>query len=143
VGTHRQQRHGEDGRDYLRHRACAAFLAISFRRFLLSPWARAWPPLRPSATAAGSFPSWRARRSSAGRGIVEFLVLGGKHTNPHSPITRAGKTKARLERAKLVIVAARERAAETAQQCAAPPSTMRPPTVLQSRRLVGRFSGKF
>lgn len=81
VGTHRQQRHGEDGRDYLRHRACAAFLAISFRRFLLSPWARAWPPLRPSATAAGSFPSWRARRSSAGRGIVETLVLGGKHTN--------------------------------------------------------------
>ena len=29
---------------------------------------------------------------------------------------RAGKTKARLERAKLVIVAARARAAETAQQ---------------------------
>jgi hypothetical protein len=50
---------------------------------------------------------------------------------------RAGKTKARLERAKLVIVATRERAAETAQQ-----STMRPPTVLQRRRLVGRFSGK-
>src|SRR5215471_19322328 len=56
---------------------------------------------------------------------------------------RAGKTKARLERAKLVIVAARERAAETAQQCAAQPSTMRPPTVLQRRRLVGRFSEKF
>jgi hypothetical protein len=56
---------------------------------------------------------------------------------------RSGKTKARLERAKMVIVAARERAAETAQQCAAPPSTMRPPTVLQRRRLVGRFSGKF
>ena len=55
---------------------------------------------------------------------------------------RAGKTKARLERAKLVIVAARERAVETAQQCAAP-STMRPPTVLQRRRLGGRFSGKF
>ena len=32
-----------------------------------------------------------------------------------------------------------QRAAETAQQCAAP-STMRPPTVLQRRRLVGRFS---
>jgi hypothetical protein len=26
---------------HLRHRACAALLAISFRRFLLSPWARA------------------------------------------------------------------------------------------------------
>ena len=56
---------------------------------------------------------------------------------------RAGKTKAKLERAKLVIVVARERAAETAQQCAAPPSAMRPPTELQRRRLVGRFSGKF
>jgi len=48
----------------------------------------------------------------------------------------AGKTKARLERAKLVIVSARERAVETAQQ-------WRPPTVLQRRRLVGRFSGRF
>jgi hypothetical protein len=56
---------------------------------------------------------------------------------------RSGKAKARLERAKMVIVAARERAAETAQQRAAPPSMMRPPTVLQRRRLVGRFSGKF
>ena len=56
---------------------------------------------------------------------------------------RAGKTKARLERAKLVIVAARERAAETTQQCVVQPSMMRPPTVLQRRRLGGRFSGKF
>ncbi len=55
----------------------------------------------------------------------------------------AGKAEARLERAKLVIVAARERAVEEAQQCAAQPSTMRPPTVLQRRRLVGRFSGRF
>jgi hypothetical protein len=55
----------------------------------------------------------------------------------------ARKTKARLERAKLVIVAARERAAGAAQQRAAQLSTMRPPTVLQRRRLVGRFSGKF
>jgi hypothetical protein len=61
---------------------------------------------------------------------------------PFAAPKSAGKTKARLERAKLVIVAARERAAETAQQCAAP-SAMRPPTVLQRRRLVGRFSGKF
>jgi len=57
--------------------------------------------------------------------------------------TRAGKTKARLERAKLVIVAARERAAETAQRCVAQLAMMRPPNVLQRRRLVGRFSGKF
>ena len=55
---------------------------------------------------------------------------------------RAGKAKARLERAKLVIVAARGRAAETAQQCAVQPSTMRPPTVLQRRRLAERLSAK-
>ena len=47
---------------------------------------------------------------------------------------RADKAKARLERAKLVIVAARERATETAQECVAQ---------LARRRLVGRFSGKF
>ena len=55
---------------------------------------------------------------------------------------RAAKSNAKLDRAKLVIVAARERAAETARQCAAQPSTMRPPTVLQRRRLVRKFSGK-
>ncbi len=60
-----------------------------------------------------------------------------------APPKMVRKTKARLERAKLVVVAARERAAETAQQYAAQPSTMRPPTVLQRRRLAGRFSGKF
>jgi hypothetical protein len=54
---------------------------------------------------------------------------------------RMAKTGARLERAKLVIVAARESAAETARQCAAQPATMRP-TVLQRRRLIGKFSGK-
>jgi hypothetical protein len=56
---------------------------------------------------------------------------------------RADKAKARLERAKLVIVAARQRATETAQECVAQLAMMRPPNVLQRRRLVGRFSGKF
>jgi len=60
-----------------------------------------------------------------------------------APAKRARKTKARLDRAKLVIVKARERAAVTAQRYAAQPSAIRPPTVLQRRRLVGRFSGKF
>ena len=59
------------------------------------------------------------------------------------PGIRRKDQRARLERAKLVVAAARERAVETAQQCAARPSTMRPPTVLQRRRLVGRFSGRF
>jgi len=47
------------------------------------------------------------------------------------------KTKARLARAKLLIVAARERAAQTAQRYAAQPLMMRPmrrPTVLQRKR---------
>ena len=49
-------------------------------------------------------------------------------------MTKLQKTQARLERAKLVIVAARERAAEMAQQSTARPLTRRP-TVLQRRRL--------
>ena len=58
---------------------------------------------------------------------------------------RSGKAKARLERAKMVIVAARERAAATAQRYAAQPSTMRPmrpPTVLQRHRLAERLNAK-
>ncbi len=38
-------------------RAFAALLAISFRLLADMPSARAFPPLRPSATAAGSLPS--------------------------------------------------------------------------------------
>src|SRR6185437_4967346 len=38
-------------------RVVAAFLAISFRRFLLMASARALPPIRPKATAAGFLPS--------------------------------------------------------------------------------------
>jgi hypothetical protein len=60
-----------------------------------------------------------------------------------APPKIARKTKARLERAKLVVVAARERAAETAQRYSAQPSTKRPPTVLQRRGLAERFSAKF
>jgi hypothetical protein len=43
---------------FLLHRLAAAFFAISFRRLALMPSARACPPFRPSATAAGSFPSF-------------------------------------------------------------------------------------
>jgi hypothetical protein len=63
-----------------------------------------------------------------------------------APPIKARKTKARLERAKLVIVAARERAARraarTAQQYAVQLSTMRHPNVLQRRRLAERSSAK-
>jgi hypothetical protein len=55
---------------------------------------------------------------------------------------RADKARLWLERAKVVVVAAREQAAEAAQQCPVP-SVMRPPTVLQRRRLIGKFSGTF
>jgi len=53
---------------------------------------------------------------------------------------RVDKTKAWLERAKLVVAAARDRASETTQS-----STLRPmpaPTVLQRRRLAKRLSAK-
>jgi hypothetical protein len=60
-----------------------------------------------------------------------------------NPPKKARNIKTRLERAKLVIVRARERAAVTAQRYAAQPSTMRPmrpPTVLQRQRLAERLS---
>jgi septum formation topological specificity factor MinE len=49
--------------------------------------------------------------------------------------------KARIARAKLLVVAARERAIETAQQHVVP-SMKRPPTVLQRRRLAERLDAK-
>jgi hypothetical protein len=56
------------------------------------------------------------------------------------------KTKDWFERAKLVIAAARKRAARraarTAQQYAVELSMMRPPTVLQIRRLAERLSAR-
>jgi hypothetical protein len=51
------------------------------------------------------------------------------------------KTKEWFERAKLVIVAARERAVETTQQRTVP-SMKRRPTVWQRRRLAERLSAK-
>ena len=57
------------------------------------------------------------------------------------PPKRVRNTKDWFERAKLVVVAARDRAVETAQQRAAP-SIKRPPTVWQRRRLVERLSAK-
>ena len=55
------------------------------------------------------------------------------------PGIRRKDQRARLERAKLVVAAARERAVETTQQRAVP-STKRFPTVLQRRRLAERLS---
>jgi hypothetical protein len=53
--------------------------------------------------------------------------------------TMRRKARARLERAKLVIAAARERATDMAQQSPAEPLTMRP-SVLQKRRLAERLN---
>jgi hypothetical protein len=58
-----------------------------------------------------------------------------------APATRARKIEDRLERAKLVIAVARDRAVKTAQQRAAP-SMKRHPTVSQSRRLAEMLSAK-
>ena len=55
------------------------------------------------------------------------------------PGIRRKDQRARLERAKLVVAAARERAIETTQQRAAP-SMKRPPTVVHRRRLAERLS---
>src|SRR5919204_1743570 len=56
----------------------------------------------------------------------------------------ARKTKARLARAQSLVVAARERATVTAQRYAAHAliRPMRPPTVLQRRRLAERLDAK-
>jgi hypothetical protein len=63
-----------------------------------------------------------------------------------APAKRARKTKDWFERAKFVVAAARKRAARraarTAQQYAGQLSMMRPPTVLQRRRLAERLSAK-
>jgi hypothetical protein len=63
-----------------------------------------------------------------------------------APPKKARKSKARLDRAKLVIVKARKRAARraarTAQQYAVQISMMRPLTVLQIRRLAERLSAR-
>jgi hypothetical protein len=60
------------------------------------------------------------------------------------PPKSARKTKVRLTRAKLLLVAARERAAVTAQRYAAQALArpMRLPTLLQRRRLVERLNAK-
>ena len=57
----------------------------------------------------------------------------------------ARKTKARLARAQSILVEARERAARTAQRYVAQPlmmRPMRPPTVLQRRRLAERLNAQ-
>ncbi len=50
-------KHGTQLLDGSAHLLAAAFLAISFRRFAVIPFARAFPPIRPSATAAAFLPS--------------------------------------------------------------------------------------
>ena len=69
------------------------------------------------------------------------MLTSAELFGPPKRTPRTRKTKDWFERAKLVVAAARDRAAETAQQHAAP-SMKRPPTVLQKRRLVERLSAK-
>jgi hypothetical protein len=58
-----------------------------------------------------------------------------------APAMRERKFKDKLERAKLVVAAARDRAIETAQQ-RAEPSMKRPPTLSHRRRLAEMLSAK-
>jgi hypothetical protein len=96
------------------------------------PRAIRWPG------SGGRIWSWSASHRPTGGQIVERLTSTELFAPPR---IRRKDQKARLERAKLVVVAARERAAETAQQRAVP-SMKRFPTVLQRRRLAERLSAK-
>jgi hypothetical protein len=84
--------------------------------------------------SGGRIWSWWASHQPSGGQIMKKLTSA----QLFAPPWKARKTKTRLERAKLVIVAARERAARTAQR--AVPSMKRPPTVLHRRRLAERLS---
>jgi hypothetical protein len=80
--------------------------------------------------------SWSASYQPTGGQIMKVLT----REQLFAPGQRGPrKTKDWFERARLVIVAARERAAETTQQRVVP-SMKRFPTVLQRRRLAERLS---
>jgi hypothetical protein len=81
---------------------------------------------------------WASEPPADDRGrIMKKLTSAQLFAGPRS----ARKTKARIARAKLVVAAAREWAAEMAQVSAGPPSTRRP-AALQRRRLAERLSAK-
>jgi hypothetical protein len=73
------------------------------------------------------------------RGQIMKRLTSAQLFAPPKRTRRNRKAKDWLERAKLLIVAARERATETTQQRAVP-SMKRPPTVWQRRRLAQRLS---
>src|SRR5262249_20230624 len=87
----------------------------------------------------GSLAGWllglMAMRWPGSRGRI---WSGRRATKPTGGQIMKRLNKARIARAKLLVVAARDRAIETAQQHAVP-SMKRPPTVLQRRRLAERL----
>ena len=96
------------------------------------------------ATFVSDVGIWSRDRRDRGQNLVVVgWPPGGDRGQIMKRLTSA--QQARLERAKLVVVAARERAARTALRYAAQPSTMRPmraPTVRHRRRLVEMLSAK-
>ena len=86
--------------------------------------------------SGGRIWSWWASHQPTGGQIMKRLTSTELFAPPG---IRRKDQRARLERAKLVVAAARERAVETTQQRAAP-SMKRFPTVLQRRRLAERLS---
>src|SRR5262245_6721354 len=113
---------------------------------------------RPALPASISGPAAAAsiqtcHEMAAIRGRLWLCESAGKPTNwgqtmkilrgakLFAPPKRKQKTKDWLDRVKLVVAAARERAVERAQQLAAP-SMKRPPAVLQRRRLAERLSAR-
>jgi hypothetical protein len=90
-----------------------------------------WPRLEAELVLVGEPPAGHRGK------IMKMLT----NVELFAPPKRARNTKEWFERAKLVVVAARDRAVKAAQQREVPPVTQ-PPTVLQRRRLAERVSAK-
>src|SRR5215469_10543547 len=92
-----------------------------------------WPSSR------GRISSWSAKSHQPTIGGEIMKTLAVAQLLAAAQKKRALRTKDWLERARLVVAAARDRAVETAQQRRAP-SMKRFPTVLQRRRLAERLN---
>jgi hypothetical protein len=76
----KQEKYSENySRSYVLQCFSAVFLAISLRRLADTPSARAFPPLRPRATAAGVSPVIRERFLDLSRGDAHGMDGGLIH----------------------------------------------------------------
>src|SRR6266446_3502445 len=103
-------------------------------KWLLGLIAMRWPSSR------GRIWSWSASLSRPGGQIMKMLTRA-ELFGPPKRTRRTRKTKDWFERAKLVVAAARDRAAETTQQRVVP-SMKSFPTVVHRRRLAERLGAR-